>query len=370
MSSHSIDSSRTQRIASALMAAGVAFLLPLTPQLSHVGVAQEPQQETASEISRTPWGKPDLTGFYDYGTLTPLERPLELADSAFFANEDEAFAFFARREAGRGGSAAGDASTSQPPPSAPPGTEAATTGGPNAPGLIGAEWLDVGSDFFPNLQTSVVVDPPTGRIPPLTRPGQQMWEARGWWVRLVRQRVAFATPARGPEDYGLGERCILGLQSGPPFTSGVEGNFVQFFLAEEYFVIHTELNHEARVVPLDGRPHLSDHIRQWMGDSRGHWDGDTLVVETTNFSDKVGSWNDWFRSFGSGLTAHLVERFTQVDADTLHYEWTLTDLWTFTAPFSGSHYMKRDDGGTFEFHCHERNYSLSLMLSGTRSDER
>jgi hypothetical protein len=286
--------------------------------------------------------------------LTPLERPEALGDKAFIT-EDELPAFLQQIRLPLGGTAA----------SIVEGNE------PGAPRLgVGPEWLEYGSALLPTLQTSIIVDPANGRFPPLTPKAQQMLEAQSRWVRPIRRRLAPETPLRGPEDWGLSERCLLGIQSGPPFTPSVEGNYVQFFQTEGHFVIHTELNHEARVVPLDGRPHLPDSIRQWQGDPRGHWDGDTLVVESTNFSDKTGSWNDTFQSYGSGLTLHLAERFTRINNDTLLYEWTVNDPETFTAPFTGSQPLRRTDASTFEFHCHEGNRDIVLnALRGARAAE-
>ena len=372
-----------QRRVRIIAAAGVVlFVLILAPR----ALAQSQAAEEA-EIPRTASGKPDLTGFFDYGTLTPLERPASLGDKAFLTPE-EAAAFLEQR-AGGGASeesdsasedsdsasedsdsaSEGSASRAQPPDAAPafpviPNPEANSIG-------IDPQFLEFGDSTLETLQTSVVVDPPNGRIPPLTRPAQQMWEAQQLWVRPMRQRVAFGNPLRGVEDFGLSERCILGVSSGPPFTPSVENNYVQLFLTEDHFVIHTEMNHEARIVPLDGRSHLPDQMRQWLGDSRGYWDGDTLVVETTNFTDKVGSWNDTYRSFGSGLTAHLTERFTRISAESVLYEWTVNDPWTFTKPFSGSQPLKLTDKGTFEFHCHEGHGRIvNMALTGTRMQER
>jgi hypothetical protein len=172
------------------------------------------------------------------------------------------------------------------------------------------------------------------------------------------------------EDRGLAERCLLGFNSGPPIVPAGYNQNIQIFQTPDHVVILHEMVHDARVVPLDGRGHLSDGVRQWMGDSRGYWDGDVLVVETTNFTDKTASFNPSVATgAGTGTSLHLTERFSLADDDTLRYEFTVNDPTTFTQPFTAILPMKRGEG-MYEYACHEGNYGLSNILSGARQEER
>ncbi len=162
---------------------------------------------------------------------------------------------------------------------------------------------------------------------------------------------------------------MLGFNSGPPMLPSAYNNNVQLFQTPDHVVILNEMIHEARVVPLDGRAPLPDGIRQWMGDSRGRWDGDTLVVESRNYTDKTGSFYTIIGSFGSGETLHLVERFTRIDAETLLYEFTVDDPETFTQPLTAAIPMKSSDAPLFEYACHEGNYGMANLLTGARALE-
>ena len=163
---------------------------------------------------------------------------------------------------------------------------------------------------------------------------------------------------------------MLGFNSGPPILPSAYNNNVQIFQTPDHVVILSEMIHEARVVPLDGRPSLPDGMRQWMGDARGRWDGDTLVVESDNYTDKIGSFSTIVGSYGSGESLHLVERFTRLDADTLRYEFTVDDPSTFTAAFTAAIPMQRTDAPLFEYACHEGNYGMTNLLTGARVQER
>ena len=177
--------------------------------------------------------------------------------------------------------------------------------------------------------------------------------------------------ADGPEDRGLAVRCIIGFNSGPPIVPIGYNNNLQLFQTEEYVVILNEMVHDARIVPLDGRPHLDDRLRQWMGDSRGRWDGDTLVVETTNFTAKTASFGPTLsRAIGTGETLTLEERFTRLGRQTLQYEYTVTDPKTFTRPFTAAIPMRLLDGQIYEYACHEGNHGLMNILAGARAEER
>jgi hypothetical protein len=298
-----------------------------------------PAAAAAQETPRTAWGAPDLQGVWDFRTITPLERPEELGDKAFLTEEEAAKL---EQETIERNERLLNA-------------EARRT---EAGGNIGAYnnfWMDRGTNVIGDRRTSLVVDPPNGRLPELTEAGE---------ARRAAGRGSFSD--RGPETYtdlSNADRCIIGFNAGPPITSGGYNQNVQVFQTPDHFVLLTEMVHTFRVVPLDGRPALDEGLSQWSGDSRGYWEGDTLVVETANFAGK----RNWR---GSSTGMHLVERFTRVDADTLDYEYTVTDLDTWTAPWTVNLPMRRNDLPLFEYACHEGNYSMEAMLGGARADER
>ncbi|HIN12334.1 MAG TPA: hypothetical protein EYM63_12080 [Acidobacteria bacterium] len=169
----------------------------------------------------------------------------------------------------------------------------------------------------------------------------------------------------------MSERCIVGFNSGPPLLPGGYNQNIQLFQTRDHVVVLSEMVHEARIVPLDGRPHLPNTVRQWLGDGRGYWDGDTLVIETENLSDQVAGFNAGFTTaLGTGATVHLTERFTRVDADTLRYEFTVVDPDTFTQPITGVLQLQQGTSPLFEYACHEGNYGMRNALSGARMAEK
>nr|ADI23848.1 hypothetical protein [uncultured gamma proteobacterium HF4000_48E10] len=279
-------------------------------------------------LHRTPDGQPDLQGVWDFRTITPLERPGELVGKAVLT-EEEAAEF--------------EQETLQARDHDGPPREGST-------GTYNQFWWDYGTKLTEDNRTSLIVDPSDGKIPPLTPEGQQRSEARN---------ASRGRPAAGPEDRSLWERC---LTRSLPRLPGAYNNNLQIFQAADHVVILNEMIHEARVIPLRDQPHVDRNIRQWQGDSRGHWDGETLVVDTTHFTDKTN-----FR--GSTDTLHLVERFTRVDADTLRYEATIEDATTFTTPWTIVVPMAKSEGRMFEYACHERNYGMEGILAGARADE-
>ena len=211
-----------------------------------------------------------------------------------------------------------------------------------------------------STRTSKIVDPPDGRVPALTAEARKREAAR-----------AEARKGRGPsdswEDRSLGDRCIVSRGGWPHVVvnAGSYGNIIRIMQTPGYVVLTHEMIHETRIIPVDGRPHISSAIRQYLGDPRGHWEGSTLVVEVTNFSDKTD-----FR--GSRETLRLVERFTRVDANTINYTVTIDDPKTFTKPWTIGVPLKSDEEQTeiFEYACHEGNYAMRNILSGARADER
>ena len=291
----------------------------------------------ASAPPRTSWGAPDLQGVWDFRTITPLQRPEALGDQEFLTEEEAAN--LEQEAVDRDERLLNEAARH---------TEAG--------GSVGAYnnfWMDRGTNIVGNRRTSLIVDPPNGRMPPLTLQAERLAAARR---DHRREHPADTYLTRSSFD-----RCILGFNQGPPMTPGGYNQNMQLFQTPDHVVVLNEMVHDSRIIPLDGRPRPTVH--SWTGESRGHWEGDTLVVETTNFSDKH-SWR------GTTPARHLVERFTRVDAETLLYEFTVDDPATWTASWSAEVPMRRNDLPLFEYACHEGNYSLEGILSGTRADER
>jgi hypothetical protein len=283
-------------------------------------------------VPRTVDGQPDLQGVWDYRTLTPLERPKEYAGVEFLS--DEQVAELERRGEER-----------RNVDGRPPGD------GRGAPSVHPVWWLDYGRNVVGTRRSSLIVDPADGRIPPLTAEATAREAER-------RRRAGSRGPADGPEDRGLWERCITRGMPESMLPSGYNNN-IRILQSSGHVVILLEMIHDARIVPIDGRPHLSAGIRQWLGDARGRWDGDTLVVETANFSDRTS-----FR--GSRGALRVVERFTRLDENTLSYRFTVEDPSTWTAPWTVDVPMARSSGQVYEYACHEGNYGLRNILRAGR----
>lgn len=302
-----------------------------------------------SDLPRTPWGDPDLGGVWDYWTFTPLERAEELGNKATLTEEQAStLAQELNAEA-----LARDL--------------AAPVGDPGA--YSQAVWTDR-ARATALTQTSLIVDPPNGRIPALTPEAVARENARlAGNGQPVRIRVGgFGTA--GPEERGLAERCLLGFSTGPPLLPGGYNNNVQIFQIPEAVVLLVEMNHDVRVVPIDGRPALNNDIRQWMGSSRGRWEGNTLVIDTRNFTGLTASFGITRLALGSAEELHLEERFTRVDNNTLLYEFTVNDPASFSRPFSGRLPMNDSDLPLYEYACHEGNYGMENLLRGARAEER
>ena len=318
--------------------AAVSTTLVLFAWSTAPAAAQEPEAPP-----RTPWGAPDLEGVWDFRTITPMERPEEFGDREFLTAEESAD--LEQNVLDR------NARLDEPSEIR---TELLPVGG-NV-GAYNNFWMDRGTTVVETRRTSLILDPPNGRIPPLTPEGQQRKDA----TAAARRR-----PAHGPEDRSIGERCLLGFNGGPPMEPRAYNNHAQLFQTPGYVVILNEMVNDARVVPLDGRPHLDDRVRQWRGDSRGRWEGDTLVVETTNFHTRTA----FSERQGSTPGLHLVERFTRRSADTLVYEATMTDPATWTRPWTFEVTMAHSDQPVYEYACHEGNYGMDGILAGARADE-
>lgn len=306
--------------------------------------ASAPRADTA----RTPWGDPDLRGTYtsDNSIGVPFERPQQYGTRAELTDEE-----YAARVSANEAQVAKDLNPE-------PESEFSA----DDPAAINASrhWLERPAQ--PSRATSLVVDPPDGRIPPLTADGQQRTDARR---AAFRNRGLPATYT----NFTNYDRCISRGVVGS-ILPVIYGNGTQIFQAPGYVVIRNEMIHEARVIPLDGRPHASAGVRMWLGDSRGRFDGDTLVVETTNFTNRTGLGGN-----GNGAVhsdrLKLTERFTRVDADTVRYEFTVDDPQTFSRPWTARFDLDAKSGyEIYEYACHEGNYGLANMLSAARAEER
>ena len=285
---------------------------------------------------RTAAGQPDLQGIWNNSTVTPLERPAELAGKAFFTPAEAAA--YEKEAVERN-------NVDRRPE---PGESDVAPGYNNA-------WWDRGTRVVKTLRTSLIVDPPDGKIPPFTPDGERRAAA------LAAERRDHG--ADGPENRLLNERCLVFGAAGPPMLPGPYNDNYQILQTPESIVILVEMNHEVRVIPLDHRSHIPSGVRQWAGDPRGHWEGDTLVVESTNFTGKT-------RFRGASENLHLVERFTRTAPDTILYEFTVDDPATFTKPWTAGVTMNQNQGPIYEYACHEGNYGMSGILSGARADER
>ena len=315
---------------SALAAAGLS-----------VSVTVVQAQDSDYVVPRTEYGQPDLSGVWNFSSFVPMQRPRQFADKEFLTPEDIA-AIANQTEAG---------------------LEALNNIGVGGYNTFWVENAGRGD----NTRTSLITYPEDGRVPetvegvPVQVGGLGPDEPG---IRPVRMTVG-GIAKDGPEDRGLSERCIVGFNSGPPFTPNLYNNNVQLVQSKDHVVIMTEMIHDARIVPLDGRDHINDSIRQWSGDSRGYWDGDTLVVETRNFNDLTQS----FSVFGSSLDKVLTEKFTRVDEFTVVYEFTVEDPSTFKDKITVLLPMAKVDGLMYEYACHEGNYGMVNILRGERMEE-
>jgi len=294
---------------------------------------------------RTSDGQIDLEGVWDFSTITPLERPNGLDKPTF---TDQEAANFEREENLRQNRDLIDPKKG---------------GAQYLPGSVipyNEFWYERGSKIIGTKRTSLIIDPPDGRIPPLTPPAQRKQDAD---AANAREEQLGRVRADTPQSRSLADRCILGFNAGPPMTPGAYNNHVQIAQAPGYITLVVEMVHDARIVPVDGRPHLPTAIRQYTGDSRGHWQAGTLVIDTANFLRETS-----FR--GSSANLHLTERFTRIDANTLMYEFTVDDPQTWTRPWTAAIPMQKIDQPIYEYACHEGNYAMRNILSGARTQEK
>ncbi len=316
---------------------GVLSVILALLSLSVVRVAGQVQKSPSKVTStvsakrtvpRAPDGHPDLQGVWSFATLTPLERPSAFAGRQTLTPEEaEAFAkqrIDSSNKDRRDGGGAADVERA-----------------------YNEFWWDFGTKA--STQPSLVVDPPDGKIPALTAEAKQ---------RQSQRQNLF----NNPEDRPISERCILGFNSGPPMVPSAYNNNVQIVQTGDHVVILNEMIHSARIVPLSGRPHPPKDMRYLTGDSVGHWEGDTLIVDTTNFSKNGG-----FR--GASTNLHLIERISRIDQGTLRYEFTVDDPTTWTKPWTASIPMSSTNELMYEYACHEGNYALEGVLKGARHQE-
>jgi hypothetical protein len=319
---------------------GIVGALLLTASIGAAGQAP-PSRATATAakapaVPRAPDGHPDLQGVWDFRTITPLQRPDELAAKDVLNDQELAeFEVKNRRNQDNREKTPGRVVNGQ-------------QSNADVERAYNDFWWDFGTKAVKTKRTSLIIDPPDGRIPALTPEAQKRGAAR---------REAAERPAWGPEDRSVGERCILGFNAGPPFAPGAYNNNVQLVQTRDYVVIHNEMVHNARVVPIAARQAAA--VPTWNGNSRGRWDGNTLVVETKGFRGQTAFQN-------SSENLQLTERFTRVDADTLIYEFTVNDPATWTKPWTAQIPMTRSADLMYEYACHEANYGMTNLLKGAR----
>ena len=319
----------------------------MTPRIfAGIGVAallivgQAPAAKTWT-APRTPDGHPDLQGYWTNATLIPLERPVELGNKEFYT-EAEAAAVDKQRIQRENSQAKTDI---------------------HYDNVI---WQHENYSKVASTRTSLIFDPPDGRIPPLSAAGQRR-------AAVEKEAARRRDLAESAQDRNLGERCLSWGNEGPPMLGSTYNANLQIVQTPSSVAIGQEIIHGVRVIPMDGRPHLLPDVRQLGGDARGHWEGDTLVVDTTNFTDQTN-----FRpppatgrqDIFSSRDLHVVERFTRTDQDTIVYRFTVEDPSVWTRPWSGELLMRRIEGPIFEYACHEGNYGLANILAAARAKEK
>ena len=328
-----------------------ALVLAIVPAVGQTAAGQAPKAKTAAAVKgtwtppRTPDGQPDLQGVWTNNTVTPLQRPKELAGKEYYSEAELADVQKRQRER-----LDNDYVEGEPP--------ANHSGVPGAPvefvhydhAQFGLDWLQ--STVAWNRRTSLLVGP-EGTIPPLTPEAQ----------KRLAERAAKEKGHEfdGPENRPLGARCLARENVGPPLLPTRYNSNLQIVQSPGYVAIEAEEIHDVRIIRLDGRPHLPKNIHQWLGDSVGHWEGDTLVVDTTNFTDLT--------PFPGAQNLHVIERITRVDEDTILYRFTVEDPGMWTRPWSGEVPVKKISGQIYEYACHEGNYGLQNTLNGARVAE-
>jgi hypothetical protein len=325
-----------------LMAAGVAlFLVPafLAPgSLAGQTPGKPSANQTGGKPLRTPWGHPDLQGTWSNSTIVPLQRPDELKGKELLTDAEVKERFDKHRQL-LWGKREGDT------------------------GFYNDFWWEWGKD---TNRTALIVDPADGKLPAFTPQALEKAKQRRLASMSEGTEGDPVPPPASWMDLNSFDRCITRSLPGA-MMPGFYGHYYQILQTPNYVVILIELIHDVRVIPLDGRPHVVDGIRQWLGDSRGRWEGDTLVVETTNFNDKV---NDRAATvFGAGGDLRLVERFRRVNAEAIDYQVTVTAPATFTRPWTAAIPYFRVQEKVMEYACHEGNHAMGNILRGARAED-
>jgi hypothetical protein len=277
---------------------------------------------------------PDFGGIWSSATATPLERPARLKDKAFFTPDE------AKEWEG-----AMAVQNEEPTPAA----------AAKNVGTYNKVFFEFGSHVVKTLRTSIVTDPADGRIPALTPAAAA--------IKRRRQEL-LRNPSRA-QDLGLQDQCLVFPTAVPPMIPYRYNSNYQIIQTASQLVVHAEMIHDTRIIPLDGRPHVPSDVRLWLGDSVGHWEGRTLVVDTTNYNDAGGFYGDAGGMFGSDRNLHVVERFSFLDADTILYRFEVDDPTAFVRPWKGEWTMVRGSGPIYEYACHEGNYALPNILKGS-----
>ena len=319
----------------------------------------------AEDSPKTSWGDPDLRGTWDRRSITPFERPAEFKDKEFLTPEEVAEFEEKRRKVDsrrnleeRVALAGQDDLGAQALLDSGVGRADDNRRGSLVLGQadldVGYNWIfvDVGKQMTGTMRTSLVVDPPDGRLPALTDDAKR---------RKDERTVRWGQVPAGPEDRDPSDRCII-MSVGPPMNPGAYNNFTEIFQTKDHVAILVEMINDHRIIPLDGRDHVPEDIRLWKGDSRGRWDGNTLVVRTRNYTEHTNV-------RGSGKNMILEERFTRTGAGTLLYEYTVNDPESFAKPWSVAYEMKLTEEPLLEFGCHEGNRPMTLALRGARIRE-
>ncbi len=302
------------------------------------------KKSAASAVPRLADGKPDMSGFWSNNTATPFERPTGLAAKEFLSEEEATKLETDSRDRTR----ASDVQKIEHP---------REVGDYNAVFKEDARWA------LPNKRSSIITEPKDGRLPPMTPEAQKKFAADQEYHRLH--------PHDGPEDMTTIERCITWITSGPPLLPSFYNNNYHIVQTRDHLSIVAEMIHDTRIIPLDGR--TQDVVPQWTGNSKARWEGDTLVVETTNFNGRRGWFGVPMVEGGGGkrpdAKMKVTERFTRTSPDILLYQFTVDDPGIYTKPWSGEIPMRSFPGPVYEYGCHEGNYGMPLILSGSRAEE-
>ena len=342
----------SRRLPHSLGALAAVLAAMSLPAVSVAGQAPAPAAKTAAAKPaaaparpyvqpKTPWGDPDLQGIWNDATSTPLQRPARLGEKGVLAEEEaDQFAEELAEDLNRD----------------------RRDGGPEADvnRAYNEHWMDAKRlEATKDRRTSLIVDPPDGRIPPRIAPTPEAAKIRA--ARAEADARFVAGLPDDVEDFSLPVRCIIRTDS-PPYLPTIYNNDFQIFQSPGFVVIQPEMIHSARVIPVDGRPHLTKNIKLWLGDTRGHWEGNTLVVETTNFRDDPGV---TYQNTDAG-TFTIIERFTRVGPDRINYEYTVSDPKTWTKPWKAMIPWNKTDDQIYEYACHEFNYDLVHLMHGSR----